>query len=308
MMTVEESGYRPIEEGSTKAVVIFSNYLGSHDAARVLLDTIKNQSAATIVGEQVFSSVFSEIGIHVMETMVSYGRTRYNVYLAVLVYARPLRDETENRIMEARLLNLINQFRDRPAAVLVQGGQNIEDTGLSEGMTAKPLYPGILENRASFFEDSVESESYDPDEIVKTIFGRLLSSDSGLLQPDWTTVDIRVTNEVVTGLDGQYKIRYGAGIKLETLPTEGRMINGLFFSDNNENSLYDLGEELPHVPLIVYDAGIHSRTGVAGGILESVGNGTKGYQIVIFQPDQDLVIHTVQDPGSRFIVIKRNEN
>ncbi len=312
---IEEAGYRASASNEMTAMVVFSNYLSSGDAAQILFDFLEEQSIVMEEGDTLFSSRFSEMGICIYETSVSFSRARYNVYLAVINYAQPLYGATENHIMEARLKHLINQARTNPLEVVEWHGVLLDGaSGVGVAGLLPPLNSAAIPEPEKILTYSYASKDIDSNVILGKIFSDLLlddlvlknDSDSVLLDPTYNGVDIQITRRMVEVEEGGYAIDCVARVGFGRIESQDNVINGLFYSDNNVNNLYDAGEELSHTAMVVYDAGIHSRTGIAGGIMEQVGTGHKGYQVVLFPAGYEMVVQDVgiNELDNRFVMIQ----
>jgi len=312
-LSVEEAGYRAIASNEMTAMVVFSNYLTSEDAARVLFESLEKQATDMQEEDADFLSGFSEVGISVYETAVFLGRRRYNVYLAVLIYAQPVNGATENHIMEARLKNLINQARTKPLEVIEWAGISLDSA--SEGGVIGSLSPvnsAELQEAGTIRTYSYASMDTDPNIIVEKIFSDLLVDELVLIRggnpilfaPEFNGVDIQVARNLVAVEDG-YALDYVAKVGFGNIEPQDNMINGLFYSDDNLNNLYDAGEGLSRTPMIVWDAGIHSRTGMSGEIMEQVETPHhNGYQVILFPDDHKMVVQNVDITENRFLTIQ----
>ncbi len=306
-------------DGELMAMVLFSNYLSSGDAAGILFEsikeqsTIKEQSMDFEAGSGIFSSLATQMGVHVLDETISVGSARFNVYLAVVNYAGRLgvegRVSEETLLMGARLYNMINQLRIQPDEVFFANGI-VFDGSISEQALPSLSFVDIEGSGVvlSYFHEY--SDDDDPVNVVNKIFYGLLGQDMfnedagglSLLNPLFNGIDIQITMKMVEDND-MYKFGYDVVIGLGKVDLSENTIQGLFYSDDNLNDLYDPGEEIAENPMVIYDAGIHSRTGMAGGFCEFVEDSQKGYQIVLFPLDHDIVINDI-NASDKFVIIK----
>ncbi len=318
-LTLGSVGYKASAMGEQEAMVLFSNYLGSDAAAHILFDSIKKQSEESGEDGGIFSSQFSEMGIFILQESIFLGNTRFNVYLAVVIYANPMGLDSggqvaqEGRlIMEERFLNMVNQLRNRTHEVIAENDISMDDIqieGLSADGCLTPVKPAFIEEPDAKLHYFYEYSGDDSSEAIGNIFSHLLDEEmvraevgeSLLLNPVFNAMDVQITREAIE-IDGVYRLGYAVMAGFGEID-QNNIIQGLFYSDDNLNDLYDPGEELSNIPMIVYDAGVHSRTGIAGGVFEGVEDIDKGYQLVLFPPDHEIVIKDINELN-KFVSIK----
>ncbi len=284
VLSVDEAGYRAEKSGSATAIIIFSNYMDSDAAVGNLLNSMVRQMN-TEDDLDIFSEDMLEIGICIFESRAQISGTWFNIYVGTAVWACPLIEEIETKTIESQVLNLINQYR---ASLSISPVLPVENNELQESISI------------SFELENIASEN-----VAKKIFD-LISDDERLLATRFAGADVQVTTGIEVS-EGRYVVKCRAEIAIDETPISGNHIIGLAYADNNLNNLYDPGEGLVNTPMVVYDAGVHSRTGIAGEINAQVTTGNKGYQIVLFVPGRGTIIHEANQSNQKFILININD-
>ena len=303
-LSMEEAGYRAEAGAYASAAIGFSNYLGSDAAAKALSSAL--EADANAKGFSLYAEGFSEAGIHVFAGSLYTKGSQLNVYMAVVYCARPVNGLTEDRVSEVKLFHLLNQFRSAPYEVLSAMEMDTEGMDESRWLPALCKEDSLEDIQTSYV---YEMTGVDPNGFVNTVYSKLLGALSGretLLDESVTGVKINIDTKWVEK-NNQYLVEYTANLSWgrETLPEP--QILGLVFNDTDSNGLYDLGEEKPYVPMVIYDAGIHTRTDAAGGIYETGLSDEKGYSIILFPPGQPISIYQAEEVNHKFLMIDISE-
>lgn len=286
-LSLESSGYLAKKDGASEIMIMFSNYLSSQEAAKILLGSLKNQMKTQFDDESnLFSPQMVEIGIDIIEAPVLVGGARFNVYVGSVVWAEPLHGLGDVDQVEAEVLNLINQER-----CLV---------------SLPPVYPEVQAVSEGDVLLSFSATGDTPEDLASKIFD--LAKESGFVfGAQFSAADVSVTIDIAKSEEG-YQMECNADLIMSEAEILGSRIFGIVYEDLNFNGHYDPGEGIGNTPMVIYDAGIHSRTGIAGEINEVVSTPGKGYQVVLFAGENGTIIRNIQQANQTFILIDINNN
>ncbi|WP_321491612.1 hypothetical protein [uncultured Desulfobacter sp.] len=290
-LTAEDVGYPMVSGGSEVAVLMFSNYMRTGNAAQILFDHILQQIETNNDENSPSSAEMLEVGIQVYETQVELNGMRFNAYIGAVVWGQPMSALDDSELVRNQILNLLNQQRATLSIAPLFPEDMISWDYESSGYSVSVRYE----------LESVSSQA----NIANTVFN-LLGENDLLMSADFHSVGIDVAVDLAETEDG-YAVECRVTFEMHDADIEGSWLIGVVYADLNENGVYDIGEGLAKNPMVIYDAGIHSKTASAGVICEEIESSGKGYQIILFVPDQNLLIHEANQSNQEFILININD-
>ncbi len=285
-VTIQDAGYFAIRTGLSNGLILFSNYISSDNAAGLLYESLVREAEYDGEDSNLFSEKILEAGLCVYETQVAISGMRFNVYIGSLAWAQPvIAENSDAAIIKAQVENLIDQQR----SLLSQG----------------PLFQTDMSEESDVIQVACILNGEDANAYSEQIFS-LLQENERLFESRINAMDLAVDICLVQA-DTGYKLEGRATIRLAETDITENWIKGLVYSDTNSNGIYDPGEGVANIPMVVYDAGIHSKTGMAGKILEAVSTAGKGYQLVLFPRGSGTMIYEANQSNFEFNMININE-
>ncbi len=132
---LRDAGYAPVKSGESIGLVFFKNFIGSDRAvSQIFAKMFKDELSPEWTGPRnILNPDFKDIGVGVCGGLYQFDGTKGNVYLSACDFGYSIEP------YELQVLQLINQFRARPADVAVFLNIHVDDiTGVFPEL--KPVF------------------------------------------------------------------------------------------------------------------------------------------------------------------------
>jgi hypothetical protein len=127
-MRLEKAGYLPVFEGQTLGMISFNNYIDPDKAAAWIFENMLEDELSSEKTEvrKIFNPDLRQAGAAMAGGTFRFDSFAANAYVVACNFATPV------EVWELELINLINQFRDDPWAVLNYHGIQIDKDNFPE--------------------------------------------------------------------------------------------------------------------------------------------------------------------------------